>query len=204
MEYIIGIALFIAIVVIVFKIKSKDEYDYDYNYEQREIKTAGYRGEAIFNNIIRHILHSDDILLNNIRLDVDGKETEIDNLIINKNGIFIVEIKNYNGILYGDIDDYEWTKKKVSPGGNVFKKTVRNPIKQTKRQIYILSKYLKNNNIRIWIKGYTYFINQNSPVEDECIIDSIHELDQIIHTPQDRIYNEKLINRAIDLLDRYK
>ncbi|MDE5670345.1 MAG: NERD domain-containing protein [Eubacterium sp.] len=200
MEYIIGIALFIAIVVIVFKIKSKDEYDSDYNYEQREIKFAGYRGEAIFNNIISNILHSDDILLNNIILDVDGKETEIDYLIINKNGIFIIEIKNYNGKLYGGIDDYEWIKEKVSPGGNVFTKTVRNPIKQTKRQIYILSKYLKNNNIRIWIKGYTYFINHNSPVEDECVISSIHELDQILHEQQDKIYDEKLIHKVTNLL----
>ncbi|MDE6412781.1 MAG: NERD domain-containing protein, partial [Eubacterium sp.] len=142
--------------------------------------------------------------INNISLNIDGKKTEIDNLIVNQNGIFVVENKNYNGKLYGNIDDYEWIKEKVSPGGNTFTKYVRNPIKQTKRQIYILSKYLKNNNIRIWIKGYTYFINQNSPVEDEYVINNIYELDQIIHNQQDRIYDKKLIDRTIDLLYTYK
>lgn len=195
-----GIVLFVILIVLIlliffiFSVKSNNEH------EQEEIKYAGSKGEEIFCNLIRSILRSDDILLNNISLSVDGKETEIDNLIINKNGIFIIEIKNYNGRLYGDTDDYDWIKEKVSPGGNVFTKKVRNPIKQTKRQIYILSKYLKNNNIRIWIKGYAYFINRNSPVEDECVISDVEELDQIIHERQAKIYDEKLIHRATNLL----
>lgn len=198
MGYIIGILLLIFIVfaaLILIVISGST-----YKHEQREIKYAGNKGEKIFSNMIRTILRSDDVLLNNISLSVDGKKTEIDNLIINKNGIFIVEIKNYNGRLYGNADDYEWIKEKVSPGGNIFTKKVRNPIKQTKRQIYILSQYLKNNNIKIWIKGYTYFINNNSPVEDECVISDIYKLDRIIHEQQNKIYDEKLIHKALSIL----
>ena len=132
--------------------------------EQREIKSAGNKGEAYFNNMLKSILRNDDVLIRNVCLQVNGKEAEIDSLIINNNGIFIVEVKNYNGRLYGDIDDFEWTKEKVSPGGNVFYKQVKNPIKQIKRQTYILSQFLKENNIRIWISGYAYFINGNSPI----------------------------------------
>lgn len=199
MGYIIGIVLFVVLVAFVvcfLAVNSKTEYE----RVQKEIKYAGNRGEEIFNYIISNILHSDDVLLNNISLDVNGKKTEIDNVIINKNGIFIVEIKNYNGRLYGKADDYEWIKEKVSPGGNVFTKEVKNPIKQTKRQIYILSQYLKNNGIRIWIKGYTYFINYNSPVEDEYVISDIRELDQILHGQQDKTYDEKLIHKVTNLL----
>lgn len=195
MGYIIGIVFFI-VVVLILVIKSRIKY----NREQKEIKSAGNKGEAMFSNMIRTILRSDDILLKNICLNADGKETEIDNLIINKNGIFIVEIKNYSGRLYGNADDYEWIKKKISPGGKVFTKKVRNPIRQTKRQIYILSQYLKNKNVRIWIKGYTYFINNNSPVEDECVISNIYKLEQIIHEQQNKIYDEKLIHKAVKLL----
>lgn len=195
MGYIIGIVFFIAVVLILV-IKSRIKY----NREQKEIKSAGNKGEAMFSNMIRTILRSDDILLKNICLNADGKETEIDNLIINKNGIFIVEIKNYSGKLYGNADDYEWIKKKISPGGKVFTKKVRNPIRQTKRQIYILSQYLKNKNVRICIKGYTYFINNNSPVEDECVISNIYKLEQIIHEQQNKIYDEKLIHKAVKLL----
>lgn len=168
--------------------------------EQFEIKSAGKRGEAYFNYILEDILEDDDELIRNVCLQVNGKEAEIDSLIINNNGIFIVEVKNYNGRLYGEADDFEWTKEKVSPGGNVFYKQVKNPIKQIKRQTYILSQFLKENNIRIWISGYAYFINDNSPVDDECVINDIDELDRIIHTPGNKFYDDKLIHKAIKAL----
>ena len=168
--------------------------------EQREIKSAGNRGEAYFNNMLKSILRNDDVLIKNACLNVNGKEAEIDSLIINNNGIFIVEVKNYNGMLYGDIDDFEWTKEKISPGGNVFYKQVKNPIKQIKRQTYILSQFLKENNIRIWISGYAYFVNGNSPVDDESVIDDIDELDRIIHTPGNKFYDDRLIHKVIKAL----
>ena len=168
--------------------------------EQREIKSAGNRGEAYFNNMLKSILRNDDVLIKNACLNVNGKEAEIDSLIINNNGIFIVEVKNYNGRLYGDIDDFEWTKEKISPGGNVFYKQVKNPIKQIKRQTYILSQFLKENNIRVWISGYAYFINGNSPVDDDCVINDIDELDRIIHTPGNKFYDDRLIHKVIKAL----
>ena len=164
--------------------------------EQREIKSAGNKGEAYFNNMLKSILRNDDVLIRNVCL----QEAEIDSLIINRNGIFIVEVKYYNGRLYGDIDDFEWTKEKISPGGNVFYKQVKNPIKQVKRQTYKLSQFLKENNIRIWIRGYAYFINSNSPVDDESVIDDIDELDRIIHTPGNKFYDDKLIHKVIEVL----
>lgn len=164
--------------------------------EQREIKSAGDKGEAYFNNMLKSILRDDDVLIRNVCL----QKAEIDSLIINNNGIFIVEVKYYNGRLYGDIDDFEWTKEKISPGGNVFYKQVKNPIKQIKRQTYKLSQFLKENNIRIWIRGYAYFINGNSPVDDESVIDDIDELDRIIHTPGNKFYDDKLIHKVIEVL----
>lgn len=193
MPYVIAIIL---LAVLIFVLVGSNAYQ----REQRKIKNAGNTGEAIFTSRIRGILRGDDVLINNISLSVNGKEAEIDNLIINKNGIFIVEVKNYNGKLFGNTDDYEWTKVKISPGGNAFSKQVKNPIKQMKRQIYILSQYLKENNIRIWINGYAYFINSNSPVNDECVINDISELDRIIHKQQDKVYDEKVIHKAINLL----
>ncbi len=161
---IIGIVLLVALIIWQIHIVSEN----DYERGQREIKDDGNFGEAICKGEIKRIFRSDDILINNICLNINGKETEIDNLIINKNGIFIIEVKNYNGTLYGDIDDFEWGKK-VSPGGNVFTKEVKNPIRQMKRQTYLLSRYLKENGIWIWISPYTYFINDNSPVDDEVL-----------------------------------
>lgn len=194
MEFIYLFAM-IALIVLFFLVTRLFKWRYE-KHEQREIKSAGNKGEAYFNNMLKSILRNDDVLIRNVCL----QEAEIDSLIINRNGIFIVEVKYYNGRLYGKSDDFEWTKEKVSPGGNVFYKQVKNPIKQVKRQTYKLSQFLKENNIRIWISGYAYFINGNSPVDDESVIYDIDEFDRIIHTTSGKQYDERLINKAIEAL----
>lgn len=182
--------LYICAIIIVIKTKRR----------KKEIKQAGNDGEKYFNSIITKILNDEDILMNNVELTVDGKKTEIDNLIINANGIFIIEVKNYNGKLYGNADDFEWIKRKVSPSGEIYTKTVKNPIKQMKRQTYILSKYLKNNGFKIWINGYVYFAQNNCPVKDYCVITDINEFEKEIHSEQHKIYDKNTINEVINVL----
>lgn len=192
MPELILLALAVLIVIVVILTKQ--------SIKKYEIKQAGKQGEIIFKDKIRYILDSDDVLLNNVEIKVDDLRTEIDSLIINKNGIFIVEIKNYNGKLYGDADDYEWKKYKTTKGGQVFVKKVRNPIKQVNRHIFVLSRYLKENNLKIWINGYVYFVNDNSPVEDERVIWDEYELEELIHQNQGKTYDEKTIQKAVRLL----
>ena len=103
---------------------------------------AGIEGERYARDRIRKILCPDDQLFSNVAVSYDGREAELDNVIVNPFGVFIVEVKNYSGTLAGDADDFEWEKLHMSQGGNIYIKTVKNPIRQVKRQIYILAKYL--------------------------------------------------------------
>lgn len=201
---IFALALVVVFVIILIKQSADEKQGTDQSFDEQEIKRAGTHGEIVFRHKIRDVLDSNDVLLNNVEVEVEDEDlrTEIDSLIINKNGIFIVEVKNYNGKLYGDADDREWDKYKITPGGQVFSKTVRNPFKQINRNIYILSKYLRENNLKIWIKGYVYFVNDNSPVEDERVISDEYELEEIIHQNQGKTYDEKTIQKAISLLEQ--
>ena len=124
-------------------------------------KVAGKRGEAAAANIIRSVLRKGDLLLTNVEIDCDGKKTELDNVIVNKNGVFIIEVKNYSGSLVGCESDFEWYKYHTSRGGNVYVKTVKNPIRQVKRQIYILAHYLEYFGIDVYVCGYAIFLNDN-------------------------------------------
>ena len=74
------------------------------------------------------------------------------------------------------------------------KKKVKNPINQVKRQIYILSKLLKNNGLRAWIEGYVILIHNNSPVDSKYIIPFKRaEIDQVIHTQgKNKLTNEQV------------
>lgn len=70
-------------------------------------------------------------------------ETQIDHVVASKYGIFVIEVKNYNGWIFGNKDDAYWTQV-------IFKEKHRfqNPLRQNYRHIMALSEYLgidKNN-----------------------------------------------------------
>lgn len=164
-------------------------------------EAAGRKGELKAAKIIRSVLNENDVLINNVSISVEGKETELDNVVINNCGIFIIEVKNYKGLLEGKEDDFEWNKFHKSSGGKIYLKTVKNPIKQVKRQIYILSQYLQKNGIRTWVSGYAYLLDNNSPVESEMLLTSIDDIEKTIHTPGRKQLNSEMISKIWKLLE---
>jgi hypothetical protein len=163
-------------------------------------KRAGRLGERFAYEVISEILRKDDVLLTNITVTFDGKQAEFDDVIINSTGVYIIEVKNYSGELFGDEDDCEWIKNKMTPGGQFYQKTVKNPIKQVKRQVNVLSQYLQNNGINAWIKGYVFFVEQNCPVQSEYVLATQRDIDEAVHRPGDETLDERTIDRIREVL----
>lgn len=69
----------------------------------------------------------------------DGNSCQIDHIFIRKNGVWVIETKNYSGAIYGNETDAFWTQ--VLAYGNI-KNSFRNPIKQNITHIFRLSEYL--------------------------------------------------------------
>lgn len=161
---------------------------------------VGRQGEKRATEIIKHVLNEDDVLLTNIFIEYEEKETELDNVIINRSGVFIIEVKNYSGELVGEEDDYEWTKYKVSRGGNTYVKQVRNPIKQVRRQVYILARFLKYYGINVWVDGYVLLLNNNSSLHNNTILRSFKEIDRAIHGQSYNSLDKKTVSRIKKLL----
>ncbi|MBQ9624655.1 MAG: NERD domain-containing protein [Clostridia bacterium] len=167
---------------------------------ESEKRAAGRYGEQVAASIIKSVLKESDVLLNNIALSFDGKDTELDNVIINQNGIFIIEVKNYNGTLSGGEDDYEWIKHSISRGGNTYVKAVKNPIKQVKRQVYILAKHLEYYGIDVWVQGYAFFIDAKCPVQSNYVLNTDKDIDEAIHKPSRVRLNKKAMERIKEVL----
>ena len=163
-------------------------------------KRAGRLGEVLVSNLIRNILNDDDCLLTNTKLKVDGQETELDNLIINSHGLYIIEVKNYNGILYGDEDDFEWTRIKITEAGYSYVSQVRNPIKQVNRQVYILSQFLKKQGFHIWIEGYVVLVRDNCPFNSPQVLHNKEEIESAIHQGVKTVLDDAAKDRLYRLL----
>ncbi len=161
---------------------------------------AGIRGEVRAAKIINKVLYADDHLLQNIEIEVDNRPAELDSVVVNRYGVFIFEVKNYKGTLEGNEEDYEWQKYSTSEAGNTYIKTVKNPIKQVKREIYLLSEYLKRHGVRVWVKGYAMLMNNNSPVSSEHLVTRKSDIDLAIHTADRKLLTQNEVNKILRLL----
>ena len=79
--------------------------------------------------------------INNFSFKIEDKTIQIDHLMINKNGVFVIETKNYRGRIYGDENSQTWTQV-LNYGKSKHK--LYSPIKQNKSHIFYLSKLLKD------------------------------------------------------------
>ena len=163
-------------------------------------RIAGKEGELQAKKILNHYLNENDLLLNNVNISIHGRNTELDYVVINNNGVFIFEVKNFSGKLVGNEDDQYWNKYKISRGNKEYIKEIRNPIKQLKREIYLLKEYLKYYGVDLWIEGYVLFVNMNSPVESEYTVNDKNEIDDILHLRRNQVLTKNQIEKIISIL----
>lgn len=187
------VIIFFVIILFIFLLLSLSNGE-----DQKRI--AGKEGELQAKKILNHYLNENDLLLNNVNISIHGRNTELDYVVINNNGIFIFEVKNFSGKLVGNEDDQYWNKYKISRGNKEYIKEIRNPIKQLKREIYLLKEYLKYYGVDLWIEGYVLFVNMNSPVESEYTVNDKSEIDDILHLRRNQVLTKNQIEKIISIL----
>lgn len=107
--------------------------------------SKGKYGEMTVASILGDNIPGEQYVVNNLLFcDKAGNSCQIDHVYINKNGIWVIETKNYSGRIYGNATQREWTQ--VLAYGNT-KNSFYNPIKQNKTHIYCLSEYLNVKNV---------------------------------------------------------
>lgn len=196
---IIGTVIVLIIVIIIAVIAISKSGGAGFTIEPPH-RAAGRRGERVATRYIESVLREDDSLFTNVSISYDGRPAELDNVIVNKYGVFIIEVKNYSGCLSGAEDDYEWTKVHISDAGNPYYKAVKNPIKQVKREVYILAKYLDYYGVSVWVDGYAMILGASSPVDSGFILSSVADIDHAIHKPGKKRLNADTIDSIKKLL----
>ena len=74
----------------------------------RAEKRAGRRGERIATEVIKGVLREGDYLFTNISVSYDGKRTELDDVVVNKYGVFIITAAIITNISYNDDNKYSY------------------------------------------------------------------------------------------------
>lgn len=171
-------------------------------YNQYKKLNTGIQGEEKSQNVLSKLPSSYQIL-SNISISHEGKKGEIDNLILSSRGIVIVESKNYGGNISGNEQDREWTQTKRSHKGNIYTNTIKNPVKQVNRQVYILSQILKENGIRCCIDGYVFMAGGQCNTDSNKVFTDERQLLQTIMTSGKNVaLSDDDINRIRSILGK--
>lgn len=89
---------------------------------------------------------------------------EADIIVSGPNTVFVIEVKHNNGHIHANIDDDEWHVEKTSRKGSIYSKTMRNPIAQVKRLVWLLSEEMTRTKSRGWIQGIVCFTNEDANI----------------------------------------
>lgn len=82
-------------------------------------------------------------VLNNITLQTaPGKTSQMDHVIVSVYGIFVIETKNYQGWIFGNEKDQQWTQVLYRNNYKFY-----NPIKQNQGHIYALQNIIHHKSI---------------------------------------------------------
>lgn len=116
-------------------------------------------------------------VLNDVLFDTENKSCQIDHIVINENGVFVIETKNYSGRIYGTDGQHEWTQ--VLQYGKV-KNKLYNPVKQNQTHIYELQKIIGKE---VPIKSLIVFVQNNTKYINSKYVFSLNEIKKIINQP---------------------
>ena len=72
--------------------------------------TRGKHGEKKVRRVIGETVENEQYVINDFILVNDEKSSQIDHIVINPHGIFVIETKNYSGTIYGSENQREWTQ----------------------------------------------------------------------------------------------
>ncbi len=139
---------------------------FDFNYDYKSAKERyGEAGERMTGSILGRYLPDGYTVVQNSIITYDGHKSEIDNIIVGKTGVFIVEVKNVKGDIIGNYEDKHWFQNKTDKYGIEHPaKELYNPVKQVGTHIYRLANHLRDNKIFTHISGAVYFANPQANI----------------------------------------
>ena len=106
------------------------------------------KGEKEVNNLLNKINRYK--LLSDVMIKSQNGTSQIDHILIGKKGIFVIETKDYSGLIYADEYSKYWTQI-INRNSNQF----YNPIRQNYGHVKSLERCIKRNDIFISVVVFT-------------------------------------------------
>lgn len=158
----------------------------------RTPKGRGIIGEWRVRRVIGKTKEGVQYVINDCVVIYGGKSSQIDHILIARNGVFVIETKNYSGRIYGNEFAHEWTQ--VLKFGSV-KNKIYNPIKQNATHIYRLQEILGNVPMRsvvVFVQNNTQFLSTKKVISLKKLRSVLKKGEPVLSLQQMKTIYDKL------------
>ncbi|MCH5191072.1 MAG: NERD domain-containing protein [Oscillospiraceae bacterium] len=131
------------------------------NRKKHAVLKSGVNGEKSTLQVLKRLPKNYTVITNPV-IHNRGSVNELDFAVVCKNGVFIVEAKNYRGIIVGNSSQQSWKQIKYGKNGNTYEKEVKNPLKQAHRQAGRMFELFKDLKITADVYPILYFADANA------------------------------------------
>jgi len=108
-------------------------------------KSKGNIGESKIAKLLNKLNKGEYTIYNNVIIEKDGVRAEIDHVIISSFGIFIIETKNYNGVIYGSVNNKYWYKNNFGKGMKFY-----SPVEQNDKHVEVFLDVIGYENLPVY------------------------------------------------------
>lgn len=115
----------------------------------------GSVGENIVSRRLTKLPHDKYYILNDLLLPSNYGTTQIDHVVVSVYGVFVIETKNYSGIITGGEESEQWTKNMYG-----YKYTMPNPVRQNKAHAMAIKSIMKQKGVFCNIRSIIAFSGQ--------------------------------------------
>ena len=127
----------------------------------------------------------------------NGTKCQIDHIILRENGIFVIETKNYSGMIFGTEEQKYWTQ--VLSYGKV-KNHFYSPVRQNRRHIYKLKEILGDD---APLFSVVVFTNGDISNIKSSEVFNVDEMKNRIYQNNDRLLDIEQIEKYYSILLRH-
>ncbi len=153
------------------------------------LKLPSIRGRRGERDVAKMLKKLDGITFNNyMMVDKNNKSHQIDHIYVGRQGVFVIETKNYSGNIYGTTEQRDWTQ--VLAGGNV-RNTFYNPLKQNASHVYHIKSLLPKS---VWLHSCVVFTQGNIFLIQADNVFTIHGLQKRITNSTDNLSSSEVEN----------
>lgn len=159
----------------------------------------GKRGEDKVRRVIGETMENEQYVINDLILVDCGKSVQIDHIVINPRGIFVIETKNYSGEIYGSESQREWTQ--VLAYGRV-KNKLYNPLKQNATHVYHVKKVvgkLPVYSLVVFVQNNTYHIDADGVLSLSALRATLQSGETVLTVSQMQYAYRLLVSNRSDI-----